>query len=324
MSAAPAVRVTALLVVLGSPASSPAAAQAPAPVGGALRIELRGATPDHGRLTALPGQRLVLRGVVRPYVPGQHAVVRLYRRGRKVSAKRVSIQKIKGLAVGRFVLSVASAAPGRLTIRASHRANSRQATMVARPLRVELLRSFASLGSRGPLVRLLQRRLAAFRYVVPRSGVFDDGTARAVMAFRKVTGMPRTTLADGAMFARLARGGGAFAPRRRAPGRRVEADLSRQVVVLIERNRVRRIYQTSSGTAATPTVVGSFRFYSKTPGTNAKGMVHSSYFIGGYAIHGYSSVPPYPASHGCLRVPVPNAAAIFSFVRLGDRIDVYR
>ena len=39
-----------------------------------------------------------------------------------------------------------------------------------------------------------------------------------------------------------------------------------------------------------------------------KGMVHSNYFIGGYAIHGYVSVPAYPASHGCLRVPIPDAA----------------
>ena len=74
----------------------------------------------------------------------------------------------------------------------------------------------------------------------------------------------------------------------------------------------------------TPTVLGSFRFYRKDPGTNALGMVHSSYFIRGYAIHGYASVPTYPASHGCLRVPVPDALAIFRWVRLGGRIDVYR
>ena len=41
-------------------------------------------------------------------------------------------------------------------------------------------------------------------------------------------------------------------------------------------------------------------------------MVHSSYFIRGYAIHGYPSVPNYPASHGCLRVPIPNALQIFN------------
>ena len=45
---------------------------------------------------------------------------------------------------------------------------------------------------------------------------------------------------------------------------------------------------------------------------------HSSYFIRGYAIHGYASVPPYNASHGCLRVPVPNARSIYDWLRIGD------
>jgi len=53
-------------------------------------------------------------------------------------------------------------------------------------------------------------------------------------------------------------------------------------------------------------------------------MVHSSYFIRGYAIHGYKEVPTHPASHGCLRVPIPNAMSIFRWVKLGDRIFVYR
>ena len=55
---------------------------------------------------------------------------------------------------------------------------------------------------------------------------------------------------------------------------------------------------------------GSFKVYSKTSGTNAKGMVHSSYFIRGYAMHGYWSVPVFPASHGCLRVPIAEAVPL--------------
>ena len=43
-------------------------------------------------------------------------------------------------------------------------------------------------------------------------------------------------------------------------------------------------------------------------------MVHSSYFIRGYAIHGYVDVPAFNASHGCLRVPIPDAARIFSWL----------
>ena len=41
-------------------------------------------------------------------------------------------------------------------------------------------------------------------------------------------------------------------------------------------------------------------------------MVDSNYFIRGYAIHGYAEVPTYAASHGCLRVPIPDAPAIYA------------
>ena len=80
---------------------------------------------------------------------------------------------------------------------------------------------------------------------------------------------------------------------------------------------------TSSGAPATPTIRGSFRVYRKDPGTNAKGMIHSSYFIRGYAIHGFVSVPVYPASHGCLRVPPAEALSIYNWVRIGTPVDVY-
>ena len=75
-------------------------------------------------------------------------------------------------------------------------------------------------------------------------------------------------------------------------GHHVEADLSKQVLALIDNgDRVERIYHISSGKPSTPTVLGSFHVYRKSPGTNSHGMVHSSYFIGGYAIHGYFDVP---------------------------------
>ena len=79
----------------------------------------------------------------------------------------------------------------------------------------------------------------------------------------------------------------------------------------------------SSGKPSTPTIQGHFRVYSKTPGTNAKGMYMSSYFIRGYAIHGYPSVPVFPASHGCLRVPNSEAVSIFNWLSIGDIVDVY-
>ena len=52
-------------------------------------------------------------------------------------------------------------------------------------------------------------------------------------------------------------------------------------------------------------------------------MVNSSYFIRGYAIHGYVDVPAFNASHGCLRVPIPDAARIYDWLHMGDRVIVY-
>jgi len=130
-----------------------------------------------------------------------------------------------------------------------------------------------------------------------------------------------------AVYAMVLRHQGAYRlryPRSGTNGKHVEFDWSRQVLVLAQRGRPYRVYHTSSGAPVTPTVFGSYRFYRQDPGTNSKGMVHSSYFIGGYAIHGYPSVPNFPASHGCLRVPIPNAWSIFNWIDIGDPIYTYR
>ncbi len=169
----------------------------------------------------------------------------------------------------------------------------------------------------------LQRRLGRLGYVVGAKGHFDGRTARAVLTFRKMTGMARTHEASTGVMRRIAQGKGSFKIRRPDHGRHAEADLTRQVLALIEGGKVRRLYPISSGKPSTPTVLGSFRVYSKTPGTNAKGMVDSAYFIRGYATHGYPSVPIYPASHGCLRLPIPDARTVFNWMRIGTPVDVY-
>ena len=148
--------------------------------------------------------------------------------------------------------------------------------------------------------------------------------AKYYFAFQKVTGKPRTGVADRAVFATLRHGGGGFPIRYPRDGRHVEANLGKQVLALINPGgRVVRIYTTSSGKPSTPTVLGRFRVYQKSPGTNSEGMFMSNYFIRGYAIHGYPDVPVFAASHGCLRVPNSDAVAIFSWIRLGTIVDVY-
>jgi peptidoglycan hydrolase-like protein with peptidoglycan-binding domain len=301
------------------PAPTPAPpAPAPPPVPtAALSITaqdvLGGKTP-----AALAGRTFTARVVMKPFVPNESAVLRVYRGSKKLKVKSLTFKSVAGGTSGVATFKVSSELSGKLTLKASHKASPGLATAVAKPVRVAVVRAYAGPGSRGPAVKLLQDKLAALHYVVPRSGVYDAGTGRAIMAWRKVAGYSRTYIATADVFAGLLKGRGVFKVRHPGDGRHVEARLNSQVLALINGSKVERIYHTSSGKASTPTVRGKFRVYSKTPGTNAKGMVDSSYFIGGYAIHGYVDVPPYNASHGCLRVPIPNAQSIYDWLRIGD------
>ena len=132
-----------------------------------------------------------------------------------------------------------------------------------------MLRPALSLGDGGPLVRLLQKGLHRLRYAVPRNDRFDDATGRAVMAYRKVNGMARRFDADERVIRRVLAGKGAFKVRHPEAGHHVEADISRQVLALIDGGRVVATYHTSTGAPATPTVIGTFRVYRQDPGTNA-------------------------------------------------------
>lgn len=179
-------------------------------------------------------------------------------------------------------------------------------------------------GSGKRAIRQVQTALSRKKYVVGAAGKLDGRTQRALVALRKRLGLARVAKWDRGLATRVARGEGGWNVRFPGHGRHVEADISMQVLALIgEGGKVERIYPTSSGAPATPTVRGSYSVYRKDYGTNAKGMVHSAYFIRGYAIHGYKSVPTYNASHGCLRVPVPDALSIFRWVRYGTKVDVY-
>jgi peptidoglycan hydrolase-like protein with peptidoglycan-binding domain len=302
------------------PAQTPPPPPTPAPAGGNMSI-----VADHvgKQATILVRKHWRVRGQITPYAEGQTVVVRFFREGRKIAARRAAVKPGASGKAGHFIVKFKTNLPGRVTTRATKPATPAQIALKAGPARVLVLPSRVSNGAVGGGVRLLQARLRALGYVPGRRGVFDARTARAVLAFRKVSGLARTTIADRTVMRRLANGGGHFRIRFAGHGRHVEADLSRQVIALIDHKRIERIYPTSSGKPSTPTVLGHFRFYMKSPGFNAKGMYFSNYFIRGYAIHGYQDVPTYNASHGCLRIPNPDAYSVYKWVRLGDRIDVY-
>jgi hypothetical protein len=301
---------------------APAAAQGPAPATVDIAF---GRSKSRAHPKVVLGRPLKVRGIVCPFVAGQRVRVRFKHDGKVVKAVRRRVTRRGGAGCGHFSAQVVPDRIGPYFARAEHDATPQQAAArtVLRRARVVAPRRTLHEGSRGPLVRLLQRQLRAAGYVIGARGVYDARTARAVLAFRKLSSLPRTTVAQPVVLRRLAQGGGRFPVRHPDHGHHVEADLSHQVLALIDDGRVQRIYPLSSGSPATPTVLGSFHVYAKTAGFNEKGMYFSSYFIRGYAIHGYADVPIYPASHGCLRIPIPDAVSVYNWVQFGDYVDVY-
>jgi hypothetical protein len=308
------------------PPTTPAPPPPPPPAPAApakIAIALDSGLSDHGRIYVLKGDKVVVRGRLKPFVAGQTVLVELFSNGKTIGHKNVKVRKAPGGA-GQFRAVFRAKRLGGLGARATHKGNAQQVKAKTTRLHFSSIRPRAHTGSRGVSVRLLQVALAKLHYVTSRGGRYDDATGRAVIAYRKVNGMARIPSANRAIFQRLFAGRGGYKLRYPRAGKHVEFDWSRQVLVLASHGAPERIYHASSGKPSTPTVFGTYSFYSKTPGTNAKGMVDSNYFIRGYAIHGYAEVPTYAASHGCIRVPVPNAYSIFRWINLGDRIFVYR
>jgi len=117
----------------------------------------------------------------------------------------------------------------------------------------------------------------------------------------------------------------------------VEIDLARQVLMFIDdTGAVSRVLPVSSGSgktfvsegwereAITPT--GRFKVSTKISGWHKSPMgmlYYPSYIVGGIAIHGAPSVPTYPASHGCIRVPMFAAKQVSAMLPEGTWVIVY-
>lgn len=173
-------------------------------------------------------------------------------------------------------------------------------------------------GMQGEPVRALQQRLVALHYDPgPVDGRYGGGLTSAVMAFQKVAGMPRNGRATVDVLAAVA---AATDPAPLLPDggpTRIEVDFKRQVLFFYKDGVLQRIIPVSTGNgkkycedgicgvAVTPS--GSFRIERRIKGKRKSylGLLYDPlYFYGGFAIHGSPSVPGYPASHGCVRIPM--------------------
>jgi hypothetical protein len=177
---------------------------------------------------------------------------------------------------------------------------------------------------KGPVTRLYNQSLVAEGYYIGHmSSHFSLGSRLGTLAFRKVNNMARNYSYKPVIFRKLLMGRGAFRPRYHSE-HHVEVDISRQVMALVDGDKVAAVFHVSTGKPSTPTVRGTYHFYRKSPGYNSEGMYYSVYFIRGYATHGYNPVPMHEAaSHGCVRNPIPFSVYIYNWIHLVDPIHIY-
>jgi peptidoglycan hydrolase-like protein with peptidoglycan-binding domain len=194
-------------------------------------------------------------------------------------------------------------------------------------------------GMHGADVAAVQRRLAGLGYEVTEAdGEFGQATRHAVVAFQKVNGLDR----DGAVGPRTRKAlGQPRTPRPRSGSRalHLEVDLTRQVVLVVKTGKVTEILDSSTASgqpyvspkskevriARTP--VGSFRVQRKINAWRKSdlGLLwRPAYFTGGYAVHGSLSVPPFPASHGCVRLTMASMNRLYDRLPVGTGVLVYR
>jgi Putative peptidoglycan binding domain/L,D-transpeptidase catalytic domain len=259
--------------------------------------------------TAVVGHQLFLRGRLRPAAAG------VLTRKMRGEVRRVRVGEHGAF---KLRLRTESARPVWVRLRLHPDAGY---TARWKTKKRKLALPYLGMGSNGPSVRALERLLNQRQYALRGVGAYyGDDTAQAVLAFQKVHGLSRTGRTTPDVWRRLTR---SKTPRARVPkGNHIEISKTHQVIYEVRKGKVVNVIHTSTG-ATGNTPVGRWRVYSKVPGYNASHMYYSLFFLRGFAIHGYHSVPPWPASHGCSRIPLWAAPGLYSRWGYGSRIIVF-
>lgn len=190
-------------------------------------------------------------------------------------------------------------------------------------------------GSSGTEVAYLQKKLNSTSYPVTRTGLFGYATLESTYAFEKVHRMARDGVVTPSEMTAIATSTRPRAPKR-SPHKYIDIDISRQVMFEVRGRRVTHTTPISSGneeyysidgqTYKAHTPRGSFTIERKISGwrTSRLGRLwYPSYFVGGFAIHGSDSVPTYPASHGCVRIPMYATRPFYDRSPIGTHVFVH-
>ncbi len=280
--------------------------------------------------------KTTFRGRVRP-TPHPRGEVRLQQR---VDGTWHHVDTRRTDRYGRFRFVVTLPETGRYAYRVWRPHDSGHHDALSGVCRIQAVERTLRSGMSGADVTALQRRLKVLRYDVGGvTGTFGFDTQHAVVAFEKVQGLDRDGVVGLRVWTALE---DPKVPRLQHPedatDAGVEVDLTHQVIYYARNGEVRRILDSSTGggyyytgsdgtqqRAVTPT--GHFSIVYK-----REGWVHAplgelyrpAYFNNqGYAIHGETEVPPYPASHGCVRITVPAMDRMNSRLPVGLSVWIY-
>jgi hypothetical protein len=319
-----AVGSTAALAVLPATAGAqlpgePPPPPPPAPESAQLQIDVEGV--KHGRVTV--GKKVKVVGTLKPFVEGQKVQVIVSRADHTLKDQVVEVKQAKN-GDGEFQLrSPQLIEPGDYKARAVFEGTPELGGASAESNSFSIRYPALKKGSGGHDVAVFNNLLAKQGYATSSGSKYTQITAWAVLAFRKVHGMSRVQSATSGIFKTLAEGKGAYQVQHPGAGRHAEVSLAKQVLVLAEGDKPQLTYHISSGAMATPSDQGGYRFYRKDAGFNSLGMYYSAYYNGGEATHGYHSVPTHPASHGCIRIPIPQARQVYNWIQVGMPMFVY-
>jgi putative cell wall-binding protein len=184
--------------------------------------------------------------------------------------------------------------------------------------------STLSQGSSGAEVLWIEQRLTDLSYRPgPIDGVYDKRTYQAVLAFQKWEGLARDGVVGVNVWSRIVVAGRPT-PSKGGSGTWLEVNKAKQVLLYVQDGLVLRTLPVSTGSASVGIVTPSrtYTIYAKSPkwdGPRYKPL----YLRGILAIHGYPSVPPWPASHGCVRVPLWDMDEFYPLIPVGTKVYVY-
>jgi len=182
-------------------------------------------------------------------------------------------------------------------------------------------------GAPSEATRVLQQALAdrGFMTAADVDGRPGPRTTSAVVAFQKWAGLGRDGVTGAATRAALA-ASSRPTPIGAGSGHRVEVLLDRQLALVEDGSQVTRILDVTTGKPGFETPTGSYRVFRKEQRSWSVPykvwLPWASYFVGGVAFHEYPDVPPFPASHGCVRVPRWDAQWLYQQTPTGTPVTV--